>query len=69
MFIYRRKVVKDQAQKYKEDYNIDNFMETSAKTGFNAKNLFINAAKLLYGDFCKYKTNIEKVYFNIEFKT
>ena len=30
-------------------------METSAKTGFNAKELFAEAAKVLFKDYCKYK--------------
>ena len=30
-------------------------METSAKTGMNAKELFAEAAKLLFKDYCKYK--------------
>ena len=33
----------------------DLFMETSAKTGFNAKELFAEAAKILFKDYCKYK--------------
>jgi hypothetical protein len=36
-------------------------METSAKTGLNAKSIFIESAKVLYKDFCKYKQNIDKV--------
>ena len=34
-----RKVNKEVANKFKEDYNLDLFMEASAKTGFNAKNV------------------------------
>jgi len=30
-------------------------METSAKTGMNAQELFAEAAKLLFQDYCKYK--------------
>ena len=30
-------------------------METSAKTGMNAQELFAEAAKLLFEDYCKYK--------------
>ena len=30
-------------------------METSAKTGFNAENLFIQAGKVLYNEYVKYK--------------
>ena len=29
-------------------------METSAKTGYNARNVLIEAAKLLYSDYLKY---------------
>jgi hypothetical protein len=28
--------------KFKEDYGLDLFMEASAKTGFNARNVIIN---------------------------
>ena len=30
-------------------------METSAKTGFNAENLFVKAGKVLYNEYLKYK--------------
>lgn len=43
------------AEQYKTDHAIDYFIETSAKTGFNAKNVFIEAAKALYRDYLKYK--------------
>ena len=35
-------------------------METSAKTGLNAKELFVEAAKLLYQDYNIYKTKKAK---------
>ena len=38
-----------------DEYDLDLFMETSAKTGFNAKELFAEAAKILFNDYCKYK--------------
>lgn len=38
---HRRKVVKETANKFKDDYNLDLFMEASAKTGFNARNVYI----------------------------
>jgi GTPase SAR1 family protein len=38
----KRKVNKEVATKFKEDYNIDLFMEASAKTGFNARNVLNN---------------------------
>jgi GTPase SAR1 family protein len=44
----RRRVQIESAQKIKNDYNIDMFMETSAKSGFNAKELFVEAAKILF---------------------
>ena len=43
-----RKISKEQGKKYKNDFKFDLFMETSAKSGFNSKELFINAANLLY---------------------
>ena len=36
-------------------------METSAKTGFNAQNIFIEAAKLLYEQQLKYKDRASRV--------
>jgi Ras-related protein Rab-5C len=38
----KRKINKEVANKFKEDYNLDLFMEASAKTGFNAKNVNAN---------------------------
>jgi GTPase SAR1 family protein len=35
----KRKLNKEIAMQFKEDYNLDLFMEASAKTGFNAKNV------------------------------
>ena len=32
-------------------------METSAKTGYNARNVLIEAAKLLYQDYLKFDKN------------
>jgi hypothetical protein len=37
----KRKINKEVANKFKDDYNLDLFMEASAKTGFNAKNVII----------------------------
>ena len=39
----------------KSDYGFDLFMETSAKTGFNAQELFVEAGKILYDEYLKYK--------------
>ena len=46
-----REVPKEKAMKYKEDFEFDFFMETSAKTGFNTQELFVEAAKLLYKEY------------------
>ena len=35
-------------------------METSAKTGFNTQELFVEAAKILYDDYMKYKKKQKK---------
>jgi hypothetical protein len=35
-------------------------METSAKSGLNTEELFVEAAKLLYGDYKKYKNKQKK---------
>ena len=39
----QRKVTEEEAIKFKEDYYLNLYMETSAKTGFNAKELFFQA--------------------------
>ena len=52
-----RVIPKEMAEKYKKDYDLDYFMETSAKTGFNTQELFVKAAKVLYEDYIQYKKN------------
>ncbi len=44
----KRKVTKEMADTFCDNNNIDFFLETSAKTGFNADHVFIEEAKLLY---------------------
>ena len=56
----KRKVDKDTGFNYKEQNNLDYFMETSAKTGFNAQKVFVEAAKVLYLDYLKYKDKVDK---------
>ena len=51
----QRKVNKEDGQNFCNNNNMKLFMETSAKTGFNAQNIFIEAAKLLYSQHLKYK--------------
>ena len=50
----QRKVTKEEGLKFKNDQGLDLFMETSAKTGYNARNVLIEAAKMLYADYLKY---------------
>ena len=50
-----RKVTKEEGEKYKLDQHLDLFMETSAKTGLNARNVLIEAAKTLYNDYLKFE--------------
>ena len=52
-----RIISKEKAEILKNNYEFDYFLETSAKTGFNAKELFIQAAKLLFDDYIKYNLN------------
>ena len=41
------------------NFDFDLFMETSAKTGFNAQNIFVEAGKILYNEYVKYKEGRE----------
>jgi GTPase SAR1 family protein len=51
----QRVISKEQGEKMKEDYGFDLFMETSAKTGFHAEDLFFQASKLLYEEHNKFQ--------------
>ena len=53
-----RKVQTEEGEKYAEQYKISKFFETSAKTGIKTKNLFIEAAKLLFDDYILYHNDI-----------
>ena len=50
-----RKVTKEMVDKFCRNNNIDFSLETSAKTGFNTENIFIEAAKMLYKQNLRYK--------------
>ena len=56
-----RKITKEEGEKFKEVNKLDYFMEASAKTGVNAQNIFVQAAKMLYEDYLKYKTDDDNV--------
>lgn len=53
-----RKVSKEEALRYKEEYKLDYFTECSAKSGLNAKDVFVEATKILYNDYLKYKDSV-----------
>jgi small GTP-binding protein len=50
-----RKVEFEQGVQFAKENGLDLFMESSAKTGLNAQKIFIEAAKVLYADYLKYK--------------
>lgn len=50
-----RKVDKRQGEQFKQDHDLDFFIETSAKSGYNAQKVFVEAAKILYLDHIQYK--------------
>lgn len=50
-----RKVDIKEAKTFVEQNDIHYFNETSAKTGLNSKEVFVEAARILYNDFVKYK--------------
>ena len=57
-----REVSFEEAKKYSDQNDFNYFNETSAKNGFNAKEVFIQAGKVLYLEHLKYKNraNINK---------
>ncbi len=51
-----RAVTKEEAKKFKEENELLYFEETSAMTGLNTKEVFTEAAKILYEEHKKYRT-------------
>ena len=54
-----RKISYTEGENFKNKYNLDYFIETSAKTGDNAKNVLIEAAKILYRQYITMKDKEE----------
>ena len=50
-----RQVTIEEAKKFQTDFELNLYMETSAKTGINAKEIFIEAARVLYKEYNQYK--------------
>ena len=46
-----RTVTTEEAKKLLDDLEFDYFIESSAKTGLNIENIFVQAAKLLYKEY------------------
>ena len=55
-----RVVSTEEAEDLVNDLEFDYFLETSAKTGFNAEKIFVQAAKLLYSEFKELKQTQQK---------
>ena len=51
-----RKISQEEGRKLSKEFEFFSFYETSAKTGFNSKELFIQAIKLSYINYKKYKS-------------
>ena len=56
-----RRIPKELAQQFCKEHGFNYFEETSAKTGFNAQNVFINAAKELYLSHLEYKDRASRL--------
>jgi small GTP-binding protein len=56
----KRVINRELAQDFVEKNNAKLFLETSAKTGFNAQNVFIEATKLLYEQHLQFKDRISR---------
>ena len=53
-----RVVSKEEGNNFKEEQNLDKFVETSAKTGQNARNVLLDAAKMLFKEYMKNKDKL-----------
>lgn len=53
-----REITFEEANRFSEEMEFSKFFETSAKEGINAKEIFIEAARLLYEEYIEYKSEI-----------
>jgi len=60
----KRKVTYEEAKKFKEENQLLYFEETSAKTGINAKEVFTEAARILFEEHLNYKKRAQSINFN-----
>ncbi len=56
----KRAVKEDEVQKLIKEYDIDYYIETSAKTGENVEKLFVEASKILYKEYMEITKNQKK---------
>ena len=64
-----REVSFEEANTYFEDMEFSKFFEASAKEGINAKEIFIEAARILYEDYIEYKSDISQENSSVSEKT
>ena len=57
--VSERKISYQEGENLKKKHKLDYFLEASAKTGNNAKNILVEAAKILYKGYSEIKTNEE----------
>ena len=55
-----RLITIEQGKQLQKEFDLDFFMETSAKSGFNTTELFVEAAKLLYKEHSAYYKKSKK---------
>ena len=55
-----RLITIEQGKQLQKEFDLDFFMETSAKSGFNTTELFVEAAKLLYKEHSVYNKKSKK---------
>ena len=58
---YKREISKENVEDFIKRNDIALFLETSAKTGLNAQNIFIEAAKLLYEQHLNYNDRVSRL--------